>query len=77
MIGMVQLQVCDAYRRHYANKCKARQIFSVYEWLQVGRLERSQVKKGDRRMSESGTSVRSYSKSLWNLNETLGILMSV
>ena len=64
-------------RRHYANKCKARKILSVYEWLQVGRLERSQVKRGDRRMSESGTSVSLYSKSLWNLNETLGILMSV
>ena len=37
-------------RRHYANKCKARKTFSVYEWLQVGRLERSQVKRGDRRM---------------------------
>ncbi len=40
--------VCDACRRHYATKCRARKFSSVYEWLQVGRLERSQVKRGDR-----------------------------
>ena len=42
---------CDAYVRHYANKCKVHKLservtYTYYEWLQVGRLERSRVRRG-------------------------------
>ncbi len=35
---------------------------SVYEWLQVGRLERSQVRRGDLSFSRSGSLARLYSQ---------------
>ena len=45
------------YRRHYAKKCKACKLYilSMCEWLRVGSLERSQVRRGDLSFSRSGS----------------------